>query len=110
MMDWRDIHKGKKIEGYWWSERTPQYPMPEPNVLTPEEAEEIYNLMVEKQDEAEIIHYFGFSTCRITNEMLGCEEYYTDEWIWTQDLAPHYVVKHLVRPSDEFLRYIGYIK
>jgi len=109
-MDWQEIHESKKIEGYWWSERKPQYPMPEPNALTPEEAKEIYNLMVQKEKIAEIIHYFGFSTCRITEEMLGCEEYYTDKWVWTQDLGPHYVLKHLVRPSDEFLRYIGYIK
>ncbi len=108
-MDWQDIHKSRKVEGYWWSKDNPQYPMPEPNVLTPEEAREIYDLMVEKQKEAEIIHYFGMSTSRITDEMLGCEEYYTDDWVWTQDLGPHYVLKHLVRPSDEFLIYIGYL-
>ena len=34
--------KDIKVEGYWYSEHNKQYPMPIPNILSQEEAEEIY--------------------------------------------------------------------
>ena len=100
----------QKIEGYWYSSYSPEYPMPVPDVLTESEAKEIYNLILEKQKIAREVRYRGLSFSRITNEGLGCNEYQTDEWIWTGDFAKHYVLEHKVKPSDEFLNYIGYIK
>lgn len=31
-------------------------------------------------------------------------------WKWPGDFAEHYVLKHKVKPTDEFLEFIGYIK
>ena len=98
----------RKIEGYWYSEYTPEYPLPEANVLSEKQAIEIYNLILEKQKRAKELRYRGFSSSRITKEILGSSEYQTDKWIWPCDFAPHYVLKHKVKPTDAFLDYIGY--
>ena len=119
----------QKIEGYWkekdhvirleskvkpgiFVERVrpskSNYPTPIPNVLTENEAKSIYDLIVKKQNTAKKDYYMGFSTSRITGEMLGSGEYYTDEWRWPGDFAEHYVLKHRVKPTDDFLKYIGY--
>ncbi len=42
--------------------------------------------------------------------MLGSEEYNNGDWVWPEDFAFHYVKMHRVKPSDEFLRFIGYLK
>jgi len=109
--------KEQKIEGYWKS-TNPQYEhqkiqekdylIPIPNILTEQEAKEIYNLIVNKQATATLIRYKGFSGSRITGERLGSQEYETNEWRWPADFAEHYVLTHKVKPTDEFLNYIGY--
>lgn len=116
-----------KIEGYWkeipfifetklrdgtvykreMSVKT-DYPIPIPNVLSENESKEIYNLILEKQKGAKLVGYMGCSESRITGERLGNEEYETDEWKWPADFAEHYVLTHKVRPTDEFLKWIGY--
>jgi len=98
--------KEKKIEGYWYSDYEPQYPMPIPNVLTEEEARSIYELILEKQKTAKVVHYKGWSTSRITGEHLGSTEFQTEEWIWPVDFAKHYVLENRVSPSVEFLEYL----
>jgi len=119
----------QKIEGYWkendhvirleskvkpgiFLERVipskSNYPTPIPNVLTEEEAKTIYDLIVQKQKIAVKHYYRGPSTSRITGEMLGYDEYQTVEWRWPGDFAEHYVLKYRVKPTDEFLKYIGY--
>lgn len=97
------------IEGYWYSKYSPEYPMPIPNQLTDAEANQIYDVICETQKLANEVRYRGFSTSRITGEMLGCAEYHLFDWQWPADFAPHYVLKHKVRPTDEFLKFIGYI-
>lgn len=117
-----------KIEGYWnediifkleskvkpgvFLERTIKdknnYPTPIPNVLSEEEANKIYLLIKEKELTARITRYKGLSRSRITGERLGCIEYQTDEWQWPGDFNEHYVLKHKVKPSIEFLKYINY--
>lgn len=116
-----------KIEGYWIEAPTvfefklsngsvfrkeipakTNYPIPIPNVLTEDEAKTIYNLILEKEKYAKVVAYRGFSESRITGEILGNEEYETDEWKWPADFAEHYVLTHKVRPTDEFLKWIGY--
>ena len=84
------------------------YPSPIPNVLSEEEANEIYRLIVQKQNNAKLVSYMGSSVSRITGEILGNKEYETDEWKWPADFGPHYVLTHKVRPTDEFLEWIGY--
>lgn len=116
-----------KVEGYWKEQPTviemtlrnggifrrelpvkTDYPTPIPNVLSEDEADEIYRLIVQKQNNATLVSYRGFSQSRITGERLGNKEYHTDEWIWPADFGPHYVLTHKVRPTDEFLKWIGY--
>jgi hypothetical protein len=118
----------KKIEGYWIESPTvfeqqlsngfiyrreitskTNYPTPIPNVLTEEEAQTIYNLIREKENEANCYGYKGLSASRITEEILGNKEYELDEWIWPGDFAEHYIRTHKVRPTDEFLKWIGYV-
>ena len=123
-------YKGRNIEGYWKSpphivtmttsngstitremissRDKVEYPIPVPNVVSPIEANEIYELIRLKEKTAKEIGYKGSSESRITGERLGSHEYQTDEWIWPEDFAPHYVLVHGVKPTDEFLEYIGY--
>lgn len=103
----------KKIEGYWktenpYFEEETEYPVPVPNVLTQDEADTIYALILAKQNIAEVNYYKGCSVSRITNERLGNIEYETDQWKWSGDFGKHYVFDHKVKPTNEFLKYIGY--
>jgi hypothetical protein len=116
-----------KVEGYWkekpyvfekelsngiiYRREIPaktDYPTPIPNVLSEYEANEIYRLIVQKQNDAKLEGYMGCSESRITGERLGNGEYQTEEWKWPEDFGPHYVLTHKVRPTDEFLKWIGY--
>jgi hypothetical protein len=117
----------KKVEGYWIEspyvfekqlsngsffikEIPPKtnYPTPIPNILTQKEAEEIYMLIRQKEKDATCHRYRGLTSSRITGERLGNVEYETDEWIWPGDFSEHYVLTHKVRPTDGFLKWIGY--
>lgn len=103
----------QQIEGYWHSSHLKNkgysYPKPKPNVLTELQATIIYNLILQKQKIARKVIYRGPSHSRIEKElMLGNIEYQTAEWKWPGDFATHYVLKHKVKPSDKFLKYIGY--
>jgi hypothetical protein len=104
----KDYFPSITVEGYWYSEHHPEYPMPVANVLTTEEANIIYGLIVEKEKIARVVRYKGLSKSRITGERLGCREFITDKWIWPGDFAEHYVLKHRVKPTEAFLDYIGY--
>lgn len=97
-----------KIEGYWYSEDEPQYPMPEPGVLSEKEAGQIFFLIRIRQMAAKEKSYKGWSTSRITGEHLGASEFEADGWRWPCDFAQHYVLIHRVKPSPEFLEFIGY--
>jgi hypothetical protein len=117
----------KKVEGYWIEPHTviemksskgfilkkeipskTNYPTPIPNVLTEEGAQTIYNLIREKETIANCYGYMGISESRITGEGLGSKEYELDGWIWPGDFSEHYVLTHKVRPTEEFLKWIGY--
>lgn len=102
------IVRGQKVEGYWWSKYDTKYPKPIAGVLNDTEAKEIYDLIIDKQKESRLARYKGWSTSRITGEKLGSTEYFTDKWRWPADFAEHYVLTHKVKPTDEFLDYIGY--
>jgi len=101
--------ENRKTEGYWYSKYAPEYPMPIPNVLTNEESINIFKLIQIKEKEARPVRYLGKLTSRITGETLGCSEYKLDNWVWPSDFAKHYVLTHRVRPTDGFLKFIGYI-
>ena len=95
-----------KPEGYWGPQEG--YPMPVPFVLSQNEADTICYLIKAKEELAERVDYMGDSYCRFTNMPLGNGEYELDGWKWPEDFAPHYVKKYGVKPTDEFLAFIGY--
>lgn len=96
-------------EGYWYSEFSPNYPNPIPNTLTQAEANYIFNLIKFKEKFAKYIQYRGFSTSRIDGKTLvGSGEYDSNDWVWPSGFAEHYVRDHRVKPSDDFLKFIGY--
>lgn len=99
---------GRKVEGYWWSSYSPEYPKPTANVLSEEEAQQIFELIRKKERTAKKTTYRGFSTSRIDKTSVGSSEYSQSDWHWPEALAPHYVLKYKVKPSDEFLEFIGY--
>ena len=110
-------NSGLKKEGFWFSEREPQYPMPTPNVLTEQEAQDIYALIKKIQDDCEqytgdykVTTYRGSTVSRITGKRMGSAEYITPHFIFPEDFGRHYVLEHRVKPSDEFLEYIGYLE
>ncbi len=104
----KQMLKNQQTEGYWYSESEPNYPKPIPNVLSDEEAKLLSDKIEEKENQATPVLYRGFSFSRITGERLGCKEFQTQEWKWPADFRTHYVLEHRVRPTDEFLKYIGF--
>ena len=98
----------KKIEGYWYSENQPQYPMPLKNQLSEQDAKEIFDLIKIKEKESEFIDSRGLSPSRIDSNMVGSGEYNHEKWLWPEGFAEHYVLKYRVKPSDNFLKFIGW--
>jgi hypothetical protein len=49
--------------------------------------------------------YRGYSECRICKCVNGSMEYQLDEWIWPEGFR-HYVDRHNVKPSNEFIAFI----
>lgn len=105
-------NQDQRIEGYWYSPYCEiKYPMPIPNVLSQEEANKVYHLILKKQSQAREIAYKGSSVSRIDGKTwVGSTEFFTKDWIWPNGFAEHYVRQHRVKPSDDFLKYIGYLK
>lgn len=97
-------------EGFWYSEYEPHFPNPVPNILTDKEAIKIYIKICKLEQTCKTIKYKGISKSRITGERLGCVEYITPDkkWCFPGDFSEHYVLEHKVKPSDNFLKYIGY--
>ena len=104
------LYTKPKKEGYWNDAKNnyPEYPMPEPNVLTENEAQEIFDLISQKEAVAQKLLARGLSHSRIDGSVLGCAEYHLGDWGWPGDFAPHYVLKHKCKPSNGFLQFIGY--
>lgn len=98
-------------EGFWYSKHEPHFPMPVPDILTQEEADAIFAKIKRKERSAERTLYRGFSVSRIDKKtIIGSAEYFTTEWTWPDGFAEHYVQDHRVKPTDEFLKFIGYKK
>lgn len=97
-----------KIEGYWYSETCPNRPNPIPNQLGAEDAIKIFGLIKDKEKTARKRLYKGSAKSRFTGERLGSGEFETKEFAWPEQFAEHYVLKFRVKPSDEFLKFIGF--
>jgi hypothetical protein len=97
----------EKVEGYWYSKRTPEYPMPVPYVLTEQQAEDVYKAIKEKEKIADEYFYRGSAGSRIDGSLVGSNEFSLDSWTWPGKFAEHYVLKYRVKPTDEFLKFLG---
>lgn len=97
-------------EGFWYSKYEPNLPMPVPNELAPFEARAIYELIKQKENSAKVTRYRGVSPSRLDASYVGSAEYEHSGWVWPQGFAEHYVLQYRVRPSDAFLKFIGYTK
>lgn len=97
-------------EGFWGSKLEPHYPSPAPNTLSDSEAADIFQLIKKKEKRASLIQYKGFAMSRIEKKVrVGSGTFRSGNWEWPQGFAEHYVKAHKVRPSDEFLKFIGFI-
>lgn len=96
------------LEGFWYSVREPHFPMPVSNILSTEQAEKIFKLIKTKEAKAYLIRYKGMSPSRIEKCYVGSGTYSYGKWSWPEGFAEHYVLKHKVKPTDEFLDFIGY--
>lgn len=97
-----------KREGFWKSAYEPNLPIPAPHVLQPDQAYQIFALIHALEQKAHKALYRGRSYSRIDGTMLGNAEYEYKGWQWPGDFAAHYVLQYRVKPSDEFLEFIGY--
>ena len=100
----------KKIEGYWYSEYSPEYTMPVPNQLNEEEAGQIYLLIKIKEKEAKKLIARGMAPSRIDDSSVGNCEFHHINWLWPERYAEHYVLKYKVKPSHYFLKFVGWIQ
>jgi hypothetical protein len=100
----------QRIEGYWYSESEPRYAMPIPHQLNEIDAQEIYELIKLKEVDAQQMLYRGFSSSCIDNTTFESLDYSHKKWIWPEGFAEHYVLKYRVKPSKDFLTFIGWLK
>ena len=92
-------------EGFWYSHREPNLPMPFSSVEPWPGKADFLMALVDRQLMAEQESYRGWSACRCCDKANGHLEYYLDGWCWPQGLY-HYVNEHNVRPSLAFQEFI----
>jgi len=118
----------EKIEGYWYSEYDPQYPMPEEYkgewdreaflnrlIKVEETMYAEYEMVVKEYNEGnsdplslyykkndKIESYRGLSECRICKCANGSREFVCNGFRWPEGLR-HYIEEHGVKPSTEFI-------
>ena len=128
LLDKDQIMRQSNLEGFWYSEREPHFPMPVHSDIPHPNKEEIlkaYDDLIEAEMEygpsnewknSKVVGYRGFSYCRCcTKEQqfngatstilvdMGCREYSYNGWTWPQGYR-HYIDVHNVVPSKSFLK------
>lgn len=101
----------KNIEGYWNNKANsyPQYPLPVHREKPYFGKSVVLKRLSAAQDQAEVIRYRGWSTCRCCGENLGNEEYVFDGWRWPGGFE-HYVRIHNVKPSNQFMAFLKLVE
>lgn len=103
------MEKEYNREGFWYSKQEPQYPKPVPGQLDNSQAIKIFDLIKRKEKMAVRTKQKGFSVSRIDGKTnVGSSTFTHGKWMWPEGFAEHYVLVHKVKPSKEFLQYIGY--
>jgi hypothetical protein len=100
---WRQYEKKRSDDMY------PELPFPEPNLEKWDGQDEFVQNMKKRQNKLGLIRYRGFSTCRICKCSNGTGTYDTGKAEWPEG-ALHYVEKHNVKPSQEFIDFINGVK
>ena len=92
-----------KLEGFWWSEREPHLPMPEPqgNGVSLQFIAKLRDVEAKAQKTL----YRGWSNCRLCAKANGNGEYEFNGWRWPEGYI-HYLEGHNVHPSWEFRQMI----
>lgn len=103
-------------EGFWWSKHEPHLPMPIAQAEKWKGREDFLKALAHVEGavglnllKGIIVHYRGWSTCRLCGEKNGSSEYrcisMESTWEWPSGYA-HYVAAHNVRPSQAFQEFI----
>lgn len=92
-------------EGFWYSEREPDLPMPEGGPNQWKGQWEFICALKAVERFAGATHYRGLSRCRLCQKPNGSITYSHKGWEWPQGLM-HYVETHNVEPSDDFVKFI----
>lgn len=95
----------EKIEGYWWSQHSPEYPKPIESKVPFPDKDAVVKKLRSVEERARKVHYKGISSCRCCNTCNGSGEYSHKNWKWPEGLM-HYIVDHNIEPSAEFKKEI----
>lgn len=96
-----------KYEGFWKG-RYNDHDKPMPVAHSepfPEQAKFLDDLARVEHGSARMVHYRGWSTCRICHKPNGSGEYTSKGWTWPEGFR-HYVEAHNVIPTPEFAEFI----
>jgi hypothetical protein len=94
-----------KVEGYWYSKSSPEYPKPVAIETAWEGKEEFLQKLNRKEKSASRQQFKGISTCRICKCANGSVEYSNSKFIWPEGYR-HYIESHNIKPSDDFFNYV----
>lgn len=94
-----------KLEGFWKGPGQTELPMPVEHGIPFPEKDDFVARLKSIQKRAQIIHFKGFSRCRICNKINGTTEYSYSGWNWPEGYL-HYIVDHNVSPSVEFFNFV----
>lgn len=108
-------------EGFWKNDENPDYPFPlETDIPNSSIFIKKLKLLMNNKDsektrtigdfEVSVIHYRGFSPCRLCNLQTNGSREYTFIKNKTKFVVPegylHYLITHNVHPSEEFVKFI----
>ena len=68
----------------------------------------IMDLIKKREPEAQVSWIRGLVHSSIDNSSLGNGEFKHTEWQWPESYAEHYILKYKVKPSEGFLKFIGW--
>lgn len=94
-----------KVEGYWANQFHPEYPMPVAQDEPWEGQAKFLEALSALEGNAKVLHYKGFSHCRVCECINGSREYEHGGWRWPAGFR-HYIEAHNVEPTPEFRAFI----
>lgn len=97
--------KGLKAIGYWRNDHHPDLPEPKDYVDRSWDSAERARVLAYLGAAEPILHWRGFSNCRICGIPNGSSCMSDGTYVWPEGFA-HYLKDHGVRPPDEFLDHV----